>query len=325
MMRTAWLNVAVSLVMLLGPLAACDRDARNGGSAASTRGKIGLSVLTLSNPFFKEIADTMTDEARKHGYEVLVVSGENDAATQQNQVKDFIVQKVSAIVLTPCDSRAVGQAIKEANQAGIPVFTADIACVAPDARVVSHIATDNYDGGKKAAEALFEALGGRGKVAVIDHPVVESVMLRTKGFTEKLEELNRIRGGEVKVVSVLAGGGERDRSYRVMQDLLQAHADLAGVFAINDPSALGAAAALENAGRTTRVSIVGFDGMPEGRKAIRDGRIYADPIQFPDRIGRQTVQAIVAHFKGESVPPQTLIPTELYRKADAEKDPSLGK
>ena len=317
-------TTVVLAAMLIGLSCGCDRG-KSGPvqPGPAGKGKIALSVLTLSNPFFKEIADTMAEEAKKHGYELVVVSVENDAATQQNQVKDFVVQKVSAIVLTPCDSRAVGQAIKEANAAGIPVFTADIACVAADAKVVSHIATDNHDGGKKAAEALFEAVGGKGKVAVIDHPVVESVMLRTKGFNEKLEELNQSKGGEVKVVAVLPGGGERDRSYRAAQDLLQAHGDLKGIFAINDPSALGAAAALETAGKRGQVAVVGFDGMPEGKKAIREGRIYADPIQFPDRIGRQTVQAIVAHFKGEAVPPQTLIATELYRKADAEKDPSI--
>ena len=114
-----------------------------------SKGTIGLSVLTLTNPFFKEIADAMTAEAKKHGYEVAVVSGEFDVAKQQDQVKDFIVKKVVAIVLTPCDSKSIGPAILEAHNAGIPVFTADIACLAPKAKdvVVSHVATDNLGGG----------------------------------------------------------------------------------------------------------------------------------------------------------------------------------
>ena len=87
---------------------------------------IGISVLTMTNPFFKVIADNVTAEAKKNGYETIVVSGEFDVAKQQNQVKDFIVKKVSAIILTPCDSKAIGTSIKEANEAGIPVFTADI-------------------------------------------------------------------------------------------------------------------------------------------------------------------------------------------------------
>ena len=96
--------------------------------SAARKGTIGVSVLTLTNPFFKVIGDTITEEARKHGYDVIVTSGEFDVARQQNQVKDFIVKKVAAIVLCPCDSRSIGPAIEEANAAGIPVFTADIAC-----------------------------------------------------------------------------------------------------------------------------------------------------------------------------------------------------
>ena len=80
----------------------------------------------MDNPFFKEIADSMSAEAGKHGYDVVAVSGDFDVAKQQNQVKDFIVKRVSTIVLCPCDSKAVGPAIREANAAGIPVFTADM-------------------------------------------------------------------------------------------------------------------------------------------------------------------------------------------------------
>ena len=89
------------------------------------------------------------------------------------------------------------------------------------------------------------------------------------------------------------------------------------------PSALGARAALEKAGKAGQVKIIGFDGQPEGKQAIKEGKIYADPVQFPDKIGRQTVQAILKHLNGERVPAETLIPTALYRKADAAKDPEL--
>lgn len=285
--------------------------------------KIGLSILTSSNPFFIEIAETMKEVAVKAGYEVIVVSGDNNPDKQQNQVKNFLVQKVAAIVLTPCDSRAVGTAIQEANQAGIPVFTADIACIAEGAKVVTHVATDNYRGGRQAAIAMIEALGGKGKVAIVDFPQVESVMLRTKGFREELEEQRRTTGIEIEIVAVLPGNGAKDKSYKATQDLLQAHPDLNGIFAINDPSALGCCAAIENANRSGEITIVGFDGQIDGKQAIRDGKIYADPIQFPERIGTETVNAILKYLDGEEVPPSILIPTELYRRADAQADESL--
>lgn len=292
-------------------------------AAEKAAGTVGLSVLTMNNPFFKEIADSMSAELAKHGYKLLAVSGDFDVARQQNQVKDFIVKKVSAIVLCPCDSKAIGLAIREANKAGIPVFTADIASLDSSAKVVSHIATDNLQGGRMAAEAVVEALDGKGKVAVLDHPEVESVLLRTKGFEEKLAELNKKPGVKVELVAKLPGGGDKAKSFKAAQDLIQAHSDLNAIFAVNDPSALGARAALENAGKASQVKIVGFDGQPEGKQAIKDGKLYADPIQFPDRIGVETARAFIKYMNGEEVPPQLLIPTALYRKADALKDPSL--
>jgi ribose transport system substrate-binding protein len=324
MTRLAWVLCVLALATALSGCGSSGSASKSDQPKAS-KGVIGLSVLTTTNPFFKVIADTMTEEAGKHGYQVVTVSGEFDPAKQQNQVKDFIVQKVAAIVLCPCDSKSVGPAIQEANAAGIPVFTADIACLAPGARVVTHIATDNYAGGKQAGQALIEALGNAGgKVAILDFKQVESCQLRVKGFKEVIEAHNA-RGGmsKVEIVAELPGGGAKDQGYRAAEDVLQSHPDLAGIFAINDPSALGARAALEKARKTEQVKLVGFDGQPEGKQAIKEGKIYADPIQYPDRIGRETARIIVKYFEGEKVPAEMLIPTELYRKADGEKDPSL--
>jgi ribose transport system substrate-binding protein len=314
----------LSLAVATSAVVGCGRSGTESRQEpAKKKGTIALSVLTMTNPFFKVIADSMTAEAAKYGYDVLAVSGEFNVATQQNQVKDFIVKGVAAIVLNPCDSKAIGPAIQEANAAGIPVFTADIACLAPDAKVICHVATDNYQGGKMAAEAMIEALGGKGKIAIIDHPEVESVMLRTKGFEEVIAEANKRPGVKIEIVTKLPGGAAKEKSYNTALDILQAHADLDGIFAINDPTALGTVAALEKAGKAGQVKVIGFDGQPEGKRAIKDGKIYADPIQFPEKIGAETVQMIVRHFKGEAVPKEILIPTALYRKADADKDPTL--
>jgi ribose transport system substrate-binding protein len=309
-----------------GPTPAGNDAPAESPAAANSKGTIGVSVLTLTNPFFKVIADTITAEARKKGYDTLITSGEFDVARQQNQVKDFIVKKVAAIVLCPCDSRSIGPAIQEAMSAGVPVFTADIACLAPGAKVVSHIATDNYGGGKQAGNAMIEALGeAGGKVVIIDFKPAESCQMRVKGFKEVVAKYNEGRSaGKVEIVSELPGEGKPDLGYKAAEDALQAHPELAGIFAINDPSALGARAALEKAGKADRVKIIAFDGQPEGKQAIKEGKIYADPIQYPDRIGAMTVDSIVRYFAGETLPAEQLIPTGLYRKADAEKDPELA-
>lgn len=316
------LCVATFAISLLG----CGGEqGKQAETKATSKGTIGVSVLTMRNPFFKVIADNIEAEAKKAGYDVIITDGDMKVEEQRRQVQDFIVKKCSAIVLCPTDAVSIGPVIQEANAAGIPVFTADLACLDPKAEVVSHIATDNLAGGKQAGEAMIEALGeSGGKVVILHFKKAESCLLRVQGFRKVIDAHNKKREtGKIEIVSELPGEGHTDQGYKCTQDALQTTPDLAGIFAINDPSALGAYAALEKAGKADQVKIIGFDGQPDGKQAIKDGKIYADPIQYPDRIGQMTVQTILKYFDGEKVEPQQLIPTELYRKADGEKDPEL--
>jgi ribose transport system substrate-binding protein len=313
------------IAMLGAAIVISCRDKKEPGSTPASRPLIGVSLLTLTNPFFKDLGNAIKEEAGKHGYDVIITGGEFDPARQQNQIADFVIKKVAAIVLCPTDSKAIGTSVAKANEAGIPVFTADIACTAEGVKVVSHIATDNYMAGRMAAQALIEALNGAGKVGIIDHPEVESVIMRTKGFEDEIKEQREKNQAQIEVVAKLPGSGAKDKSLKAAEDMLQAHQDLDGIFAINDPSALGAVAAIEKAGKSGKIKIVGIDGQPEGRQAIKDGKIYADVIQHPDEIGRKAVAAIVKYMAGEQVPPQILIATNIYRQSDALNDPTVAK
>lgn len=316
-----------SLAVLVGcnPAGDASKPSATGSQPVAAQGTIGVSLLTLDNPFFKVIGDHITSEGKKHGYQTIVVSGDKDVAKQSNQIKDFIVKKVSAIVLSPCDSKSIIPVIQEANAAGIPVFTVDIPCNEPGVKIATQVATDNYGGGKEAAQAMIEALGeAGGKIAVLHFKQAESCQLRVKGFKEIIEAHNAKGKSKIDIVTELESGGAKDMGFKAAEDSLQAHPDLRGLFAINDPAALGARAALEKANKAQQVIIVGFDGQPEGKQAIKEGKIFADPIQFPDRMGVQIVDAIVRHSKGETLPPQMLIPTSLYRQSDALKDPTLN-
>ena len=274
--------------------------------------KIGVSLLTRTHPFYQDLEAGLREAADKNGYELLVTAGEFDVARQKDQLNDFIIQKVNAIVVCPCDSRSIGTAIKAANEAGIPVFTADIACLAEDAKIVTHIASDNIEGGRLAAKAVIDAIGGEGKVAIIDHPEVESVIQRVRGFEEEMAT-----APGVEIVAKLSGHGVKDQAFRTAEDILQAHPDLKAFFGINDDSALGALAAVEKAGKLGKVTIIGFDAVPEAREAIKAGRIYADVIQKPHEIGLKTIDAIRAYMSGEQLPPSVLIPCGLFGQADA--------
>lgn len=323
--RVWWAALCLPLCAALLLASGCSQSAETGAAGdGESRGTIGVSLLTLKNPFFKVIGEHIREEAAKYGYDTILLSADEDAAAQSNQVKDFIVQDVVAIVLSPCESRSVAPAIKEANQAGIPVLTVDIPCNEPGVKILSQIATDNYGGGKKAGEAMIEALGARGgKVAILHYKQAESCRDRVKGFREVIEAHNQSAAAPIQLVSELESGAAKDKASKAAEDALQADPDLTGIFAINDPAALGARAALEKAGKTEQVVIIGFDGQPEGKQAIKEGKIYADPIQFPDKMGIEAAQAIANYYRGLEVPPERKIPTSLYRRQDAENDPEL--
>lgn len=295
--------------------------------AVEKKGTIGFSALELTNPFFKVIADNMQEEAAKHGYELIVLSAERDVKKQADHVDEFLVKGVSAIILNPCDSNGIGPAIKKANDKGVPVFTNDIKYNGDEGKVVSHVATDNYQGGKLAGEAMVKLLGDSGgKVAILHFPQAESCQLRVKGFHEIVNAHNdKTKNAKIEVVATLDGGGVRDEGSKGTKDVIESNPDLAAIFAINDPSALGARAALEGAGKADQVTIIAFDGQQIGKEAILEGKILCDPIQFPDQIGKVTIEQIIKYFNGDDVQSEILIPSKLYYKADAEKDPLVNK
>ncbi len=294
------------------PAAAGGAAAAGGPDAGRPAAVVGVSLLTRTHPFYQDLEAGLREAAAERGYELIVQAGEFDVARQKDQLENYLVRGVDAIVACPCDSRSIGTAVQAANRAGVPVFTADIAVLAPEAKVVCHVASDNVAGGRLAGEAVAEAIGGRGEVAIIDHPEVESVIQRVSGFLEALRE-----HPDIEVVARLPGRGTKDVAFRTAEDILQAHPGLDAIFGINDDTALGALAAVEKAGRLGRVLIVGFDAVPEARQAIAAGRLHADVVQQPRLIGRRTIEAIADYLAGREVPPAVLIPCTLFGRDDA--------
>ncbi|MBV8244582.1 MAG: substrate-binding domain-containing protein, partial [Candidatus Eremiobacteraeota bacterium] len=172
---------------LILPLAMVACTAKNAETSSTTPGgaatkTIGVSIQDMEAQFYQDMVSGMKSEAAKYGYNLLLVDANRDNARQQSQVEDFISKRVDAIVLTPYDSQAIGSAIVEANGAKIPVFTADIANASSQGKVVSHVASDNVQGGAQAAKLMCAAINKVGTVAIIDEPEVTSVQDRVRGF-----------------------------------------------------------------------------------------------------------------------------------------------
>ncbi len=312
----------VALLALAGLilLSACTRkDDSNATSQSleSRRYTVGVTLLTKQHPFYQELESAMREEAQKQNLELLIQSAEFNLADQTAQVENFLTRGVNALIICPVDSAGIAGAVKKANEAKVPVFTADIA--AQGGEVVCHVASDNVQGGRLAGEYLAKLLNGKGKVVIIDHPVVTSVQDRTKGFMEAISKYP-----DIQVVDRPPGDGVRDKAMAVTETMLQKHPDLAGIFAINDSTALGALKAVESMGRTS-VVIVGYDGDPEARREIlRGSALKADAVQFPRKIGATVVEMVARHLRGETVPKLVPIPCDIIdrEKLQAEEGAS---
>lgn len=256
---------------------------------------VGVTLLTEEHPFYRELKAAFIEQSKVRNLKPIILSCNMDLPTQTTQVENFITQRVSAMVVCPAESAGIAGAIRKANDAKIPVFTADI--VAQGGKIESHIASDNIAGGKLAGDYMAKLLKGKGDVAIVNHPVVQSVQDRVKGFKEAIAKFPGI-----KIVDDQAAEGKRDMAVTVTENILQKHPKLNGIFAINDSTALGALAAIEQSGRKD-VVMVGYDGDPEARQKILAGTaLKADAVQYPREIGKATANAVADYLEGKKIP-----------------------
>ncbi|WP_086558548.1 sugar ABC transporter substrate-binding protein [Streptomyces africanus] len=291
---------------------ACNRD-----SAATTTsdGKpvtIGLAVANLQADFFNQIKQSVEAEAKKKGIKVVVADARGDAATQVNQIQDFISRQVSAIIYIPAGATAAGVPVKAAERAKIPVVTVDRN--PEDAPGKSFIATDSVAAARTLGEWVIKQKDGKGQLAILQGQIGTTPQVdRQKGFGQALA-----KAPGIKVVSQQTADWAQDKAYSVAQDMLQAHPSIDILWGQADAMALGAAQAVKSADGKKRL-IVGFDGDVAGLKAVRNGTIDATMVQQTQKMGRMSVDTALDVVNGKSVPAKQLQPAYLLTKDDPAK------
>lgn len=261
---------------------------------------IGLVLSTLDNPFFVTLKEGAEGKANELDYELTVLDSQNDSAKELSNMEDLISRKVDLILINPTDSDAVGNAIKLANENGIPVITLDRG--ANSGEVVTHIASDNVAGGKMAGEYIIEKLEGKGKVVELEGIAGTSAARdRGEGFNSAIET------SDIEVVAKQVADFDRTQGLNVMENILQAQSEINAVFAHNDEMALGAIKAIEASGRT--IMVVGFDATDDAVKSVEDGIMAATVAQQPALIGSMGVEMADKAIKGESL--ESFIPVDL--------------
>ncbi|GAA1382027.1 MULTISPECIES: ribose ABC transporter substrate-binding protein RbsB [Peribacillus] len=301
--------VSIIMVLSLMVLAACSMDSGLTDDKKEKKDsmkdvKVGVSISTLNNPFFVSLKDGIEKKAKEKGMKVTVVDAQDDTAKQISGIEDLILQKVDVLLVNPTDSAAISSAVKDANDAGIPVITIDRSSDEGD--IETFIASDNVAGGEMAAEYLVKEFGKKAKVVELEGVSGASATReRGKGF-------HNIADKQLEVLTSQTAEFDRTKGLNVMENILQGNKDIQAVFAHNDEMALGAIEAIKAAGKD--IIVVGFDGNDDALKAVESGELKATIAQQPALIGEEAVNASEKILKGDKVDDTISVPLKLVTK-----------
>ncbi|TPJ42203.1 substrate-binding domain-containing protein [Mesorhizobium sp. B2-5-13] len=245
-------------------------------ASAKDLNKVGISVGLLGNPFFVATIKGIEDAARKINpkVEVTSVSADYDLNKQVSQVDSFIAAGVDVIMLNAVDAKAIAPAVKKAQAAGIVVAAFDVSAPGADVTVM----TNNVKAGEEACQYLVNHTGGKGDYVILNGPASSSILERVKGCKNVLAQ-----HPDIKILSDDQNAeGSRDGGLKVFQSLLTRFDKIDAVFAINDPTAIGAELAAKQLNRSEFV-FTAVDGAPDIEKELASGKsmIKASASQDP--------------------------------------------
>ena len=298
-------------------LLACSPTSQNNSAESQTNSdtklkSLAVTVGDLSNPFFVLMGRGAELEARRIAGEdvrTTVVSSGYDLNLQFNQIENFIAASTDLIVLNAGDSEGIAAAVAKAKEAGITVVAVDTGA---EGGVDATVTSNNLQAGQISCQYIADRLNGKGNVVIVNGPPVKSVIERVQGCEQSFAQYP-----DIKILSKDQNAeGSRDGGLRVMSDLLTSFDEIDAVFAINDPSGVGAELAARQA-RRSEFFIVGVDGAPEAKQAIEDpdSVFVATAAQDPLGMTKTAVQVgndILNGKKPEN--PNILIPVRLITR-----------
>lgn len=302
LLLTALLTFAVS--------ACSSNNDKASGSNSDSKKKhyvFGYTSMTQNNPYFQVVEKAIRKKVEANGDKLITTNPAMDQEKQINQIEDLISQGVDAIFLNPVDGEGIQPALAELKNAKIPIINFD-AEVKDQSIITSYVGSDNKNAGKVDGEDLVKRFPNGGKIVILDSPTMNSVNDRISGF------MGAIKGHKFDIAAQQDAKGDLQTAMNKMADILQSHSDIIAVMGGNDPTALGALAAIKAANKTNIV-IYGVDGSPDAKKEIANGGPFVGTgAQSPITIGEKSVDVAYQELKGEKVDKRYPVKTFLINK-----------
>lgn len=286
------------VLVLVAALAGC-------GGGSHRRPQIGVTLAVDTGADAEDVQRGMRQAAESLGLDLRIVGAGDDAARQAAEIDSFIAGRAMAIVVHPVDANRIADAIARANRSHIPLFT--VGDPVDRGPVVSHIGSDDVQGGELVGAYVAQRVHGGGNVAILDQPSVTRVRDPVAGLRAVLARFPNIR----IVASPAVDPGSRAAARHRTETLLATDQRIDAVVGTTRDLALGALAAIQAAGRNGAV-VVACGGGPEARAAILQGTArVADVVADGVTIGRSAIAVAASHLRGNHVASLVPVPVHL--------------
>ena len=303
-----WLRF-LGLAALLAGAPGCGQ--RTAVSPPPSTGRLfGVSFQTMNNPFFVDLNEGLKQVIEAHGDRLVTLDAQFGSLKQKNDTSDLLQQQPAAFFINPVNWEGIKGSLLEARRKQVPVIVVDAPVSEPEL-VLCQVASDNFEAGRLACEALAK-VNPNAKVAILGYSVNKACIDRVAGFRSEAAKHAGLRILDTQDVK-----GTTEATRPVMRDMLGRFPELDAVFPINDPGALGCLSAIESAGKLGRVTVVTVDGSREGAVAIQAGKLHSTSAQFPKEIGRVAAEKAYEHLAGKTVEKEIKIPVKLITKENA--------
>lgn len=270
--------------------------------------KVGVSFQEMNNEYFVVMKQALQQAVDSIGGKLYVTDAAHDVVKQVNDVEDLVNKGIQILILNPTDSEGVRNAVEYAKKKGVVVVSVDAQAKGP---VDAFVGSKNYDAGVMSCTALGKDIGGKGEVAILDGIPVVPILERVRGCKDALAKFPGI-----KLVDTQNGKQDRNVAMNVVENMIQAKPNLAGIFSVNDGGAMGALAAIESSGK--KIALTSVDGAPEAIQAIlRGGAFKATAAQFPRDEVRLGFAVALAKYWGANVPAAIPVKVKLIDKTNA--------
>lgn len=279
--------------------------------------KFAFSVKNRTNPFFIHMIEGMEAECEKIGatLNVQAAETEKDVDKQIQTIQTFLSQDYDAIFITPLSAVAVVPVIKECNDAGIPVILIDTRADQEEMdKVGAHmdyfVTGDNKNAGELAAQAMIEAVGETGEIAILESTAGSSAGLSVlEGMHDVLNQTN------LEIVSSQTADNNRNKGYEVAQSILAANPEIKGILACNDEMGLGAINAMKDMG-FEGISVVGINNAPDAQDAIKAGTMFATVDKRSTDQGATAVKRATELLEGKEIPKEEMLDCKIIKEKD---------